>query len=124
MKTKHAIVFIDHQEARVFRIQPAATDVFHPHHHIPRHPRGGEEARTNPADAKHFFQDVAAALADAAEILVVGPGSAKLELVKYIDEHERAIKARIVGVETVDHPTDPQILAFARKRFAQIDAML
>ena len=124
MKTRHAVVFVDHQEARVFHIQSAAVDVFHPHHHIPRHARGGAETKTNPADQKHFFHDVVAAVADAAEILVVGPGSAKLELVKYIDEHAHTVKPKLVGVETVDHPTDPQILAFARKRFAQIDRMI
>jgi hypothetical protein len=28
-----------------------------------------------------------------------------------------------VGVETVDHPTDPQLLAFAKKYFLKVDNM-
>jgi hypothetical protein len=31
--------------------------------------------------------------------------------------------AKIVGVETVDHPTDRQIIAYASKYFAKSDRM-
>jgi hypothetical protein len=33
------------------------------------------------------------------------------------------VAQKILGVETVDHPTDPQLLAYAKKCFLRIDAL-
>ena len=41
---------------------------------------------------------------------------AKAELATYLREHTH-IGSRIVGVEAVDHPTDGQIVAYAKKHF-------
>jgi hypothetical protein len=43
---------------------------------------------------------------------------------KYIDKHEHGFAQRIVGVETLDHPTDGQLLAYARQYFRAKDRML
>jgi len=67
------------------------------------------------------LHEVVEAVADANEILIVGPGSAKLELIKHIYKHDANIASRVVGVETVDHPTDGQLLAYAKKSFLRID---
>ena len=125
----HAAVWIDHNEARIFHFHPSTTDHLHrdrvdeetlrsPQHHLHRHPLGrGVEAAEHPEDAKHFFQQVAQSLAGTTAILILGPASAKLELFKYLQEHEKGLARGVVGLETVDHPTDPQIVAFARKVF-------
>ena len=34
-----------------------------------------------------------------------------------MNEHEHPIAAHIVGTETVDHPTDGQMVAFAKNYF-------
>ena len=62
-------------------------------------------------------------LAEAAEVLVVGPGVAKLEFIKHVAKHEHALEPKIVGVETVDHPTDGQLVAYARRYFRAADRM-
>jgi hypothetical protein len=41
--------------------------------------------------------------------------------VKYIEQHNPQLKKIIAGVETVDHPTDGQIVAMARKFFKVTD---
>jgi hypothetical protein len=64
------------------------------------------------------------ALAGASEILIVGPGQAKLELIKHINAHDHAVVDKVVGVETVDHPGDGQLVAYARKYFVARDRML
>lgn len=53
----------------------------------------------------------------------MGPGSAKLELVKHVNNHDKTLSDHIVGVETADHPTDNQIVAHARTYFKAADAM-
>jgi hypothetical protein len=67
---------------------------------------------------------VVESMASAKEVLVVGPGSAKLELIKHVHAHDPAVSKKIVGVETVDHPTDPQLLAFAKRYFLKVDNLL
>jgi hypothetical protein len=66
---------------------------------------------------------VAQALDGFSEVLVMGPSTAKLEFVKYAQEHDKALAPKIVGVETVDHPTDAQIVAHVRKYFRAADRM-
>lgn len=122
---KHVAIWMDHDEAKIFHVddQGFEPSKIKPHHHVKRHSTETAE-HTHPADALHFFQAIEKALADAAEILVVGPGSAKLELIKHVHKHNQALANRIVGVETVDHPTDGQFIAFARHYFHDKDRML
>jgi stalled ribosome rescue protein Dom34 len=118
---KHVAVWLDHKEARIFHIDPYTIDeatVLAPLHNIHhKHPIGPEGPHDHPEDATRFLQAVAQALDGSEEVLVVGPGAAKHELVKYVTEHDRALEPKIVGVETVDHPSDRQLIAYAKKYF-------
>jgi stalled ribosome rescue protein Dom34 len=117
---KHAAVWIDHKEARIFHIHPDRVEeamVEAPKHDIHKHPNGAEGIRERPDDAKRFFHEVARSLDVTDSVLVVGPSTAKLEFFRYVHEHDRALERKIVGIETVDHPTDGQIIAYARKYF-------
>jgi stalled ribosome rescue protein Dom34 len=123
-------VWIDHHEARIFHMLAETFDkttIEAPHRHVHRHPKGQEidknRDREHPDDAHHFFRDVSRALDDAAEILIVGPSTAKLHLIRYIHKHEHALEPRIVGIETVDHPTDGQLVAYAKLYFKASDRM-
>lgn len=125
--SRHAAVWIDHKEARVFSIHPENADettVMAPLHNVHhKHPTGPEGAREHPDDAKRFFHEVARALEGSEEILVVGPGAAKLEFLRYVHRHEHKLESTIVGIETVDHPTDGQLVAYAKTYFKRNDRM-
>jgi stalled ribosome rescue protein Dom34 len=125
MSSLHTAVWIDHQEARIFPIEDETIDstTIRPRRHIRRHPTQTAERR-HPADEQHFYHEVATALDDAREVLVVGPGPAKLEFIKHVHKREHALEPKIIGVETVDHPTDGQIVDFARRYFRAADRML
>jgi stalled ribosome rescue protein Dom34 len=117
---KHAAIWIDHKEARIFHIHPDKTDestVHAPEHDIHKHPNGAEGIRERPDDAKRFFHEVARSLSGTDSVLIVGPSTAKLEFFRYVHKHDQALEAKIVGIETVDHPTDGQIVAYAKKYF-------
>lgn len=125
--TFHAAVWLDHKEAKIFHVTPETFDETHikaPHHHI-QHPRktqgrsGAEDHET-----KAYFDSIAKQVGDAQEILVAGPGTAKLELIKHVHKHVAGLEKKIVGVETVDHPTDGQFVAFVRQYFIEKDALL
>ncbi len=118
--SRHVAVWLDHHEAKLFHVTPESFEEEHlkaPHSSL-RH-----REKSHPAEMKHFFDDIAHALESAEEILVVGPGSAKLELVKYFHEHKKGLVPKVVGVETADHPHDRQIVAHARAYFDKIDRM-
>jgi hypothetical protein len=56
-------------------------------------------------------------------ILLTGPANAKSELNNYIAEHRPDLAERVRGVEALDHPSDAQIVAIARKFFKADDRM-
>ncbi|HSO33530.1 MAG TPA: hypothetical protein VLT33_13445 [Labilithrix sp.] len=116
MSPFHAAVWIDHEHAKIFHVDEHRFDESLIH-------APNKQVRHDPADAERFFHDVAAALASAGDILVVGPGSAKLQLIKHVHRHDRALIDKIVGVETVDHPTDKQLVGYIRKYFHAQDRM-
>jgi hypothetical protein len=63
-----------------------------------------------------YYDDVIAKLKDAAEILIFGPGEAKVEFNKRLAK--KGFAGKVVGVETVDKMTEPQIRAKVRQHFA------
>lgn len=124
---KHVLVWVDHKQAHVFSIQAENTEestITAPLHNIHhKHPRGPGEPKAHPDDAKRFFHEVVGTLAAAEEVLIVGPGTAKLELLKYVHKHDHALEPKIVGIETVDHPTGPQLVAYAKTYFKASERM-
>lgn len=116
----HAVVWIDHHEARIFHFNASEADtvVVHPkdpvrHIHHKANSIGSGHAGENQA----FLQDVTNAVADAGAILVTGPANEKTVLINHIGQHAPALKTKIKGVETLDHPSDGEIIALARKFF-------
>ena len=93
-----------------------------PHHKL--HSRAGTLGDGRAAEDQAYYHQIAEALKGASEILIVGPAQAKLHLVKHIHAHDAALVSKIIGVETVDHPTDGQLVAYARKYFLVKDKML
>ncbi len=123
----HAVVWLDHSEAHVMHITSDDVEkcVVHPakpHQHL--HSKSGGPGAGKAAEDKHYYHAVVEALAGAQEILVVGPAQAKLQLIKHMHAHDQAVADKVVGVESIDHPTDGQLVAYARKYFVAKDRML
>lgn len=120
MQHYHAVVWLDHTQARIFffgRHEAIEANIASksPHHHL-HHKKGSLSGKRSPEDGA-YYSEIVAALNPATEWLVTGPGSAKLELVKYVNKHVPTLSNRVVGIETSDHPTDGQLAAHARKYF-------
>jgi stalled ribosome rescue protein Dom34 len=116
----HAIVWVDHRDAKVFHVTAAAADAETVHAKSSRHHL---EHRANVTGSAHrgvdtdYFQRIIAALSNDGAVLLTGPGNAKAELHNYITEHLPDVAKRIAGVETLDHPKDAELLALARRFF-------
>jgi len=65
-----------------------------------------------------YYNEVISCIREAESILIFGPGEAKGELKKQL-ERER-LGGRIVGIETVDKMTDPQIVVKVRQYFLNL----
>ncbi|MEO8362465.1 MAG: hypothetical protein ABI672_20735 [Vicinamibacteria bacterium] len=119
MSTYHATVWLDHQTAQILQFDSehvesqkvkARTD------HTRQH---GSTVRTE----HEFFGEVCTALTGVAEILVTGSHTAQTDFRHYVEKHRPQLTPHIVGWETVDHPTEGQLLAMGRKYFVKHDGL-
>jgi stalled ribosome rescue protein Dom34 len=111
---------MDHQHAKIFELHPGKVEakLVEAKHHE-HHTHHSKELLEN---LRPFFSDLCVQLKSAKEILISGPGLAKEQFRHFLEsEHGQNISKQVVGVETVDHPTDAQILALARKFFKARD---
>jgi stalled ribosome rescue protein Dom34 len=122
----HAVVWIDHQRATAWHFTPTEqqSSVVHAQDqhqrvHSRKTAHGGHKS---PAD-HHFFDDVAQALAGAHEILLIGPAQTKQEFAAYLRSRYPELGKSIVAIENADHPTDAQVLSYARHHFTALDRM-
>jgi len=123
----HAVLWIDHHEARVFQFNADAADrqALEPHDpHVHLHHHAGSNTDGRAPEDQAYYRGVAEALAGVKAILVTGPSTAKLHFFRYALRHAPAVAEAVIAVETVDHPTDRQLLAHARAYFRAEDRML
>lgn len=127
MSFNHIVVWLDHTEARILEFSPDAAE----HEIIRIHSRHanpyGSERHSRIPDAVEqapYFEAIANALPQALQILIVGPDLEKMAFVKHLLRHKHQLAEKIIGVETVGHPSDPQLLALARKYFLKADFLL
>lgn len=122
----HAVIWIDHHQARVLHFNASELDeqVLRPDH--PAHSRHHKADRVSGGrelEDQRFLESVARSVAGAGAVLIVGPSSEKNELVKHIKRYHPEMAIRIEGVELLDHPTDGQLLAYARRYVKGADQM-
>jgi len=87
----HAVVWIDHHEARVFHFSPTDVEklVLHPDHPTKHIHHKANSIGSGHASADHdYLHAVAQSIADAGAVLITGPANAKTELVKHIHHHD------------------------------------
>jgi hypothetical protein len=127
MSFMHAVIWLDHRQAQVVAFSSSEVDrtvVRHHGGHRHIHHRAGSVGAGHANDDAGFFEDIVAAIDDTGEILVVGPGTTKTAFRRHVDARHKGLAGRIVGVETVDHPGEGELLAFARRYFLKVDRML
>ncbi len=127
------VVVIDHHAAHVYRDlgqsrpQDVAAitpyDPHHFHHHLVHRKEAHYEGDRVPEETS-FYEDVAAALVSASEIVLIGHGTGKSSavdvLVEYLKKHHVELSRRIKATENADLSalTEPQIEAIAKRHMA------
>lgn len=119
MTTFHAVVWLDHHQAQVLQFDEQHVQnqtVKSSSRHTKQH---GSAVRTE----HEFFADVCDALTGINEVLVVGSKTAQGDFKHYADKHRPQTAKQVVGYESVDHPTEAQLVALARQYFLKYDRM-
>ena len=78
-------------------------------------PSDDRQQHTFTIHLKTYYDEVISCIRDAESILIFGPGEAKGELKKRLER--KGLGGRVVGIETIDKMTDPQIAAKVRLYF-------
>jgi len=122
----HAVIWMDHHRATVWHFAPTEQDSTvihaadqHQQVHSRKSTHGGHKS---PADHR-FFDEVAQAVAGVHEILLIGPAQTKQEFAGYLRDKHPQLGKSVVAVESADHPSDAQILSYARQHFKALDRM-
>ena len=126
MTLDHAVIWIDHREAHVIQFNESTSESEFIHtrsKHTHLHHKAGAVGSGHALPEQPYLHEVIEAVANASEILIVGPGSAKLALFRHAQKHDPLIAKKILGIETIDHPSSRQLLAYAREYFKPIDKM-
>ena len=115
------VVWMDNHHAKLFKIAPGSIEKQKLDHKEIKHHNSHDP--NNHKDSERFFSDLAHNLADANEVLLLGPGLGKNHFKSHLDKHNtHGLAQKVVGIETCDHPTDNQILELSRKFFKTYDA--
>lgn len=120
MTLSRAIVWTDHQSARILPVEPASAEARTIHAHAYATAQHGSGVRTQ----HEYFAALCDAIDDAGKVLVTGSHTALSDFQRYVVKHRPHTAPRIVGYEGLGHLTDPQLVALARKHFADIDRHL
>lgn len=124
MTINHVIAWIDHAEAHIIHFDRDGSNAEVVKTHASRrhlHVRAGHSGSGHAPENRVYFDGIADALAGKDRILIVGPGLEKLALMKHLASYRPDVAERVMSVETVDHPSDGQLLQYARKYFAKAD---
>ncbi len=116
----HAIVWIDHLTAKVFYVGITGVDEVVLHAHLSSehlHHKANSIGVGHVADDPRFLGELAGALAQSSEILIIGPGVEKTAFQHYLQQQHPSIAAAVVKVEKADHPSDHEIVALAKRHF-------
>jgi hypothetical protein len=79
--------------------------------------------KANTLTTKRFCTEIVQALEGSHEVLLTGAGTARTEFKTWCDSHAKACAHTIIENIPSDHPTDPQLIALARKYFVKFDKM-
>ena len=122
----HAVVWIDHRQARIFHFNTIDAEelTVHPENPIINlHHKANSIGSGHASEDQTFLEKVTESIADAGAVVIVGPANAKNELVKHIKRVHPGMAIKIEGVETVDHPTDGELVSYARNYLKSADLM-
>jgi hypothetical protein len=127
-------IWIDHKRAVIVSASAGHVTVKNVESNVGPHARYSGRAGYPTADGPHdgrgekkyegrydshlvrYYDDVISQLGQPEALLIFGPGEAKLQLKERLS-HSKSRSDRVVGIETTDKLTDPQIVAKVKEHY-------
>ncbi len=119
MRTSPGVVHLTHQAAHAIEFDSEsarATDLAQHTHATRQH---GSAVRSE----HEYFGFVCDLLDEFPRVIVAGGHTTLADFQHYVAKHRSRTADRITAYEVVDHPTDNQLVALARKRFEAFDRL-
>ena len=112
-----AVIWVDHLIAKIFTMgfTGVTPSVVHAHlesSHL--HHRANTIGSGKVEDDPKFLEEIAIAIENCNDVLILGPGVEKTMLARYLQSERPNLGMRL---ESSGHPTDQEIIAIGRKRF-------
>ncbi|MHC2103595.1 hypothetical protein [Methylobacterium sp. CM6246] len=132
-----ALIVVDHHEARIYRLDPETVGsetetTLRPYdpkgyiHHL-AHKEDGNYPGQRASEDLGYYDRIAAAVANAPRIAIVGHGTGKASAMAVLSdrlrEHHHETQGRVVAIATIDisASTDGQLLALGREMLTRED---
>jgi stalled ribosome rescue protein Dom34 len=118
-------IWIDHKKAVIVAVSAGRVTTKTLESEVGAHPRysgqqddGGEKKyeERHRQRLEQYYDEVISQLGQPEALLIFGPGEAKLQLKERLSR-SKALAERIVGIETTDKLTDPQIVAKVKEHY-------
>ena len=115
MTLNHAVVLIDHHSAQVlqFSAEQLRGSTVKDRVHYTR--QLGSKVRSE----HEFFAEVCDALAGIPSVLIAGSHTAQADFRYHVEKHRLGAMAQIAHWETVDHPSEGDLVKLGRNYFVQ-----
>jgi hypothetical protein len=110
----NAVVLIDYHSAKIMQFGSEHAHGTKVNEHL--HLNGPRER--NDRSRHEFFGKVCDALEGIAQVLVVGANSSLSEFRCYVRGHRPQAAVQLVAYQVVDHPSDNELVDFARTWFS------
>ncbi len=119
MTSSRAVIWLDHQSARVLQLGADDVQAHVLKAHVHPTAQHGSEVRAS----HEFFGSVCDAAEALTALQVAGSHTSIADFKHYVTGHRAHLGAKIIGYEVVDHLTDKELVALARVRFQAHDNM-
>jgi hypothetical protein len=135
LQPRRMVVVIDHHAARIFRdlgearpqdaVAITPYDPHHFHRHLVHRKEAHYEGERVPEETS-FYEEVAAALVSASEIILIGHGTGKSSAVsvlqEHLNKHHTDLSRRVKAIEMVDLSalSEPEIEAIAKRQMSSV----
>ena len=126
MSHSHAIIWMDSREAHVFKFNKDDVETDRIKAHLPFskvHHKAGVIGSGHMHTDHAYCHEVAEALSGVQEWILAGPGMAKEDMERYLSTSLPELHKTLLAVEPMDHPTDNELVAHARRFFKAADRM-
>lgn len=120
MPLSHAVLWLDHHHASVIQFNSDTVQS----QKLKASPHDTRQHQSDVRTQHEFFGSVCDALAGITMILVTGSHLSQTDFRHYAEKHRPHLMPQLVGWQTVDHPTEPELVALATRFFHAHDNMI